>query len=63
MIWGLALTIGSLFFIILLFIVYFLKERFLSIRNKLYRYIDIFFISIDFFIKNCIINKLKLWFK
>ena len=38
MIWGLALTIGSLFFIILLFIVYFLKERFLSIRNKLYRY-------------------------
>lgn len=38
MIWGLSLTIGSLFFIILLFIVYFLKKRFLSIRNKLYRY-------------------------
>ena len=32
------LTIGSLFFIILLFIVYFSKQRFLQIRNKIYRY-------------------------
>ncbi len=35
---GLMLTIGSLLFIILLFIVYFSKQRFLSIRNKIYRY-------------------------
>lgn len=32
------LTIGSLFFVILLFIVYFSKQRFLQIRNKIYRY-------------------------
>lgn len=38
MITGLMLTIGSLFFIILLFIVYFSKQRFLQIRNKIYRY-------------------------
>lgn len=38
MITGLMLTIGSLLFIILLFIVYFSKQRFLSIRNKIYRY-------------------------
>ena len=38
MIAGLMLTIGSLFFIILLLIVYFSKQRFLSIRNKIYRY-------------------------
>ena len=35
---GLILTIGSLLFIILLFIVYYSKQRFLSIRNKIYRY-------------------------
>lgn len=35
---GLMLTIGSLLFVILLFIVYFSKQRFLSIRNKIYRY-------------------------
>ena len=38
MISGLMLTIGSLLFVILLFLVYFSKERFLSIRNKIYRY-------------------------
>lgn len=38
MITGLILTIGSLLFIILLFIVYYSKQRFLSIRNKIYRY-------------------------
>lgn len=38
MIAGLMLTIGSLLFIILLLIVYFSKQRFLSIRNKIYRY-------------------------
>ena len=36
---GLILSIGSLFFIILLFISYFSKERFLSVRNKLYQYL------------------------
>lgn len=36
---GLILTIGSLFFIILLMISYFSKERFLLLRNKLYRYL------------------------
>ncbi len=35
---GLILTIGSLFFIVLLYLVYFSKQRFLSIRNKIYRY-------------------------
>ena len=35
---GLILTLGSLFFVILLYIVYFSKQRFLSIRNKIYRY-------------------------
>ena len=35
---GLQLTIGSLFMILLLCLVYFSKERFSSIRNKLYRY-------------------------
>ena len=35
---GLMLTIGSLLFVILLCIVYFSKRRFLSIRNKIYRY-------------------------
>ncbi len=35
---GLIFTIGSLFFVILLLMVYFSKKRFLSIRNKLYRY-------------------------
>ena len=35
---GLIFTFGSLFFTILLFIVYFSKQRFLSIRNKIYRY-------------------------
>ena len=35
---GLMLTIGSLFFVILLFMVYYSKERFSSIRNKIYRY-------------------------
>ena len=35
---GVIFTIGSLFFITLLMIIYFAKERFLSIRNKLYRY-------------------------
>lgn len=38
MISGLMLTLGSLLFIILLFFTYFLKQRFGSIRNKLYRY-------------------------
>ncbi len=38
MISGLMLTMGSLLFIILLLIVYFSKQRFLSIRNKIYRY-------------------------
>ncbi len=38
MITGLILTIGSLLFVILLFIVYFSKQRFLQIRNKIYRY-------------------------
>ena len=38
MLTGLMLTIGSLLFAILLFIVYFSKQRFLSIRNKIYRY-------------------------
>lgn len=38
MIAGLMLTMGSLLFIILLLIVYFSKQRFLSIRNKIYRY-------------------------
>ena len=32
---GLIFTFGSLFFTILLFIVYFSKQRFLSIRNKM----------------------------
>ena len=36
---GLILSIGSLFFVILLMISYFSKERFLSVRNKLYRYL------------------------
>ena len=35
---GLMLTIGSFLFVILLCIVYFSKKRFLSIRNKLYKY-------------------------
>lgn len=35
---GLLLTIGSLFFIGLLMVIYFNKKRFLSIRNKIYRY-------------------------
>lgn len=35
---GLMLTIGSLLFIILLLLTYFSKQRFLSIRNKIYRY-------------------------
>lgn len=35
---SLMLVIGSMFFIILLMITYFSKQRFLSIRNKLYRY-------------------------
>ena len=35
---GLLLTIGSLFFIGLLMVIYFNKQRFLSIRNKIYRY-------------------------
>lgn len=38
MISGLMLTLGSLLFIILLFFVYFLQQRFLLVRNKLYRY-------------------------
>lgn len=38
MVSGLMLTIGSLLFIILLFLVYYSKQRFLSIRNKIYRY-------------------------
>ena len=38
MLTGLMLTIGSLLFVILLFIVYFSKQRFLSIRNKIYQY-------------------------
>lgn len=38
MITGLMLTMGSLLFIILLLLVYFSKQRFLSIRNKIYRY-------------------------
>ncbi len=38
MIFGLTFTIGSLFFLIILFIVYFSKQRFLQIRNKVYRY-------------------------
>lgn len=36
---GLMLTVGSLLFMILLCIVYFSKQRFLSIRNKTYRYL------------------------
>ena len=39
MLTGLLLTIGSLFFAILLLIVYYSKHRFLSIRNKVYRYL------------------------
>lgn len=35
---GLLLTIGSLFFIGLLMVIYFNKKRFLFIRNKIYRY-------------------------
>lgn len=35
---GLMLTIGSFLFIILLMIVYFSKQRFISMKNKLYRY-------------------------
>ena len=38
MITGLMLTMGSLLFIMLLLLVYFSKQRFLSIRNKIYRY-------------------------
>lgn len=38
MIEGLMLTMGSLLFIMLLLLVYFSKQRFLSIRNKIYRY-------------------------
>lgn len=38
MITGLMLTMGSLLFITLLLLVYFSKQRFLSIRNKIYRY-------------------------
>lgn len=38
MITGLMLTMGSLLFIILLLLVYFSKQRFLSMRNKIYRY-------------------------
>lgn len=38
MVSGLMLTIGSLLFIILLFLVYYSKQRFVSIRNKIYRY-------------------------
>ena len=38
MITSLILVIGSMFFIILLMITYFSKQRFLSIRNKLYRF-------------------------
>lgn len=36
---GLILTIGSLIFIILLMVVYFSKQRFLSMKNKIYRYL------------------------
>ena len=36
---GLILTIGSLLFIILLMVVYFSKQRFLSMKNKIYRYL------------------------
>ena len=39
MIAGLILTIGSLFFVLLLLVSYLSKQRFLSIRNKLYRYL------------------------
>ena len=35
---GLMLGIGSLIFVVLLSIVYYSKDRFLSIRNKIYRY-------------------------
>ena len=41
---GLQLTIGSFFMILLLYLVYFTKERFSSIRNKLYRYMLIIII-------------------
>ena len=36
---GLILTIGSLIFIILLMVVYFSKQRFISMKNKIYRYL------------------------
>src|SRR5574344_1924255 len=36
---SLMLTVGSLFFIILLMIIYFSKRQFLSLKNRLYRYI------------------------
>ena len=38
MLTGLQLTIGSFIMILLLCVIYFSKQRFLSIRNKLYRY-------------------------
>lgn len=39
MIAGLILSVGSLFFLLLLFVSYFSKQRFISIKNKLYRYL------------------------
>ena len=35
MIAGLILSVGSLFFLLLLFVSYFSKQRFISIKNKL----------------------------
>lgn len=35
---GLMLTIGSLLFIMMLMVIYFSKQRFLSMKNKIYRY-------------------------
>ena len=58
---GLILTIGSLIFVLLLMVVYFSKQRFLSMKNKIYRYLLISTVLIS--VTQIISTLLAIYFK